>query len=76
MTSRAFDFRLGDDRCWAQGHSTGNVTLCLNVNGYKAHLQLTMTAAEARAAAVAIEAAATHAESTLPSGLGEGEAAA
>jgi hypothetical protein len=35
-----------------------------------------MSAAEARAMAVALEAAATHAENTLVSGLGESEAAA
>ena len=75
MQSRAFDFRLGEDRCWAQGHSTGNVTLCVSVAGYKVHLQLAMTAVEARAAAVALEAAATLAENTLPTGLGESEAA-
>ena len=75
MKSQAFNFPLGEDRCWAQGHTTGNVTLALNADGYKVGLQLSMTAAEARATAVALEAAATFAENTLPTGLGESEAA-
>lgn len=79
MQSRAFDFRLGARKCWAQGHPSKHpiVTLALHAGEFPAGIDIaaTMTAAEARAMAAALEAAATHAENTLPTGLGESEAA-
>lgn len=77
--ARAFDFRLGDAHCFAQGHPSTHpaVTLMVHAGPYRASVSasVAMTPAEARAMAVALEAAATHAENTLESGLGESEAA-
>lgn len=80
MQSRAFDFHLGKRKSWAQGHPSDrpSVTLHLTSGDILAtflDVSLMMPAAAARAMAVALEAAATHAESTLPTGLGESEAA-
>lgn len=76
---RAFDFRLGDAHCFAQGHVSAYpaVTLMVHAGPCRAPVStyVAMTPAEARAMAVALEAAATHAEATLPTGLGESEAA-
>lgn len=77
--SRAFDFRMGDNRAWAQSHPCAHplVTLYLRIGSLPSLCtSATLTAADARAMAAALEAAATHAESTLPTGLGESEAAA
>lgn len=70
MTARSFDFRVAGKPAFAQGHSTGSVTLALGIVG-PLGLTARMTAAEARAMAVALEAAATHAENVLKTGLGE-----
>lgn len=70
MSARAFDFRIAGKPAFAQGHSTGNVTLMLGVTG-PIGLTVRATVAEARAMAVALEAAATWAENVLESGLGE-----
>ena len=79
MTARSFDFILGKRKCWAQAHANSHpsVTLALRAGDFPSCWDVTvsMTPAEARAMAVALEAAATHAESTLPGGLGESEAA-
>lgn len=80
MQFRAFHFALGPRKSWAQSHPSKHprVTLTLTsggLGGVAVDTMLTMSAAEARAMAVALEAAATHAENTLPTGLGESEAA-
>ena len=79
MQSRAFDFRLGRRKSWAQAHPNKHptVTLALPSGEYPTSIDVSvsMTPAEARAMAVALEAAATHAENVLPSGLGESAAA-
>lgn len=75
--SRAFDFIVADQKCWAQGHpltAHPAVTLMLQPLAVTC-ISMRLTPAEARAMAVSLEAAATHAENTLPSGLGESEAA-
>lgn len=75
MTSRSFPFKLGKRNCWAQSHalSTPVITLALHAGDFPSSLGVsaTLTPDEARAMAVALEAAATHAENVLPSGLGE-----
>lgn len=71
MTTRCFDFRLFTKPCFAMGHSTGGVTVCIDAGSGPVTVSLRITPTEARAMAVALEAAATHAENVLPSGLGE-----
>lgn len=71
MTSRSFDFRLFTKLCFAMGHPSGKVSMCIDVGATPLGVSLSLSAAEARAMAVALEAAATHAENVLPSGLGE-----
>lgn len=75
MTARSFDFRLLARPCFAMGHPSGSVSVILDVSAAPIGVNFTLTLTEARAMAVALEAAATHAESTLPTGLGESEAA-
>lgn len=74
-TSRAFDFRLGGRKRWAQGHANKHpsVTLALPGEGFPTcvDVSISMSPAEARAMAAALEAAATHAENVLATGLGE-----
>lgn len=77
MTARAFDFRLGERKCFAQGHPNKRPTITLWVQagavfGTSLDVSMTVTPAEARAMAVALEAAALHAETVIPdTGLGE-----
>ena len=76
--SRAFDFTVADQECWAQGHPSAThpaVTLMLQPLGVTC-ISMRLTPGEARAMAVALEAAATYAENTLASGLGESTAEA
>jgi hypothetical protein len=79
MQSRAFDFHLGERKCWAQSHPGKyplvTLALCTGATPTSLDIAVSMTAAQAHAMAVALEAAATHAENTLPGGLGESEAA-
>jgi len=76
MTAREFDFMLGTRKRWAQAHPNKHptVTLALPGEGWPScvDISVTMTPAEARAMAVALEAAATHAENVIAdTGLGE-----
>lgn len=79
MPSSAFDFFLGQRKSWAQSHPSihPRVTLFVRAGDLASSVEnvVSMTAQQARAMAVALEAAATHAENALPSGLGESEAA-
>ena len=76
MTARSFDFTLdGDDRCWAASYTPQMVSLYFNISGYRAQITLTMSPDEAFAMVVALVQAAVLAENTLPTGLGESEAA-
>lgn len=72
MSARAFDFLANGRRSWAQGHANKNPTITLALfplDPFGAQLRLTPT--EARAMALALEAAATYAENVLDTGLGE-----
>lgn len=76
MSSRAFYFPIAETKCWAQGHANKHpsVTLALRVNlpfPGSFDVSASLTASEARAMAAALEAAATYAENTLETGLGE-----
>jgi hypothetical protein len=71
MSARSFNFRLFTKACFAMGHPSGTVTVSIDVVGQPVSVSLRITTAEARAMAIALEAAATWAENTLPSGLGE-----
>jgi hypothetical protein len=77
MQSYAFEFKLGSRKCWAQGHTTrnGDITLALHTAGDLIDVSARLTPAEARAMANALYEAADFAERTLPTGLGESEAA-
>lgn len=79
MPSRAFDFFLGQRKSWAQSHPGihPRVALFVRTGDLTSSVEsvVSMTAQQARAMAVALEAAATHAENALESGLGESEAA-
>jgi D-serine dehydratase len=70
MSARYFSFRVDDKPAFAQGHVSGRVSIAVGLTG---NLGMTIwaTAAEARAMAVALEAAATWAENVLETGLGE-----
>lgn len=73
--SRAFPFHIADLRCWATGHAFDlpSITVTQRVGAITCDTRL--TPAEARAMAVALEAAATFAETVIPdTGLGESEA--
>lgn len=74
-----FPFILGKRRCWAQAHPSAypSVTLALHAGELPTSFDfcVALTPADARAVAVALEAAAAYAESTLASGLGESEGA-
>jgi hypothetical protein len=76
MTARTFDFPLGQRRCMAMGHPNKYPTVTLSLNagdelGETVGFTVRLSPAEAHAMAVALEAAATFAENTLQSGLGE-----
>lgn len=77
MKYRAFNFEVCRRKCWAQGHAHKNpsVTLALSAGeqlGGHFNLSVSLTPAEARAMAVALEAAATFAEEVIAeTGLGE-----
>jgi hypothetical protein len=73
MTSRSFPFTNSGVHCVAMGHNTERVSLLVGPHAYS--ITLHMSATEARAMAVALEAAATPAENALATGLGESEAA-
>lgn len=73
MTARAFHFTNNGFDAFAQGHATERVSLSIGPHAHSTTLH--MSAAEARAMAVALEAAATWAENVLGSGLGESAAA-
>lgn len=79
MSARAFNFKLGKYSCFAQGHPSGWIILFMTAgdgSGTSLDLMARMTPSEARAMAVALEAAATHAENTIAdTGLGESAAA-
>lgn len=80
MTSRTFEFTIGKRGCFAQGHANSRQSVVMvlhagDILGADVGFNVTLTADEAHAMAVALEAAATHAESTLPTGLGESVAA-
>ena len=76
MTARAFDFLIGARKSWAQGHAISHPSVTLALFPLDAlGAQVRLSPAEARAMAVALEAAATFAENTLATGLGESEAA-
>lgn len=75
MTSRAFDFRLGDRSCFAQGHPLKTPCVTLWLRAGAVDFSARMSPDEARAMAVALEAAATHAENVIAdTGLGESAA--
>lgn len=69
MNSRAFHFTNNGFGAFAQGYSTKRVSLVLGPHAHSTTIH--MSAAEARAMATALEAAATHAENVLVTGLGE-----
>ena len=71
MTARAFNFRLFTKACFAMGHPSGAVTVCIDAVNQPVGVSLRITATEARAMAIALEAAATFAENVLETGLGE-----
>jgi hypothetical protein len=76
MTARTFNFRLFTKACFAMGHPSGGVTVCIDAVGQPVGVSLRITPTEARAMAVALEAAATYAENVLETGLGESAVAA
>lgn len=69
MTTRVFRFQNNGFTAFAQGHANERVSLVIGPHAHSTSLH--MSAAEARAMATALEAAATHAENALPTGLGE-----
>jgi len=71
MSARTFNFRFDDHPAFAIGHPSGHVTVCVGSGTSKHSTSMRMNAAEARAMAVALEAAATWAENVLETGLGE-----
>jgi len=76
VTSRSFEFKHNDERCWVQAHPNKHPTVTLALPGGAfpsyVNVSVSMTPAEARAMAVALEAAATHAEAVIAeTGLGE-----
>lgn len=71
MTARDFPFRLFTKRCFTMGHPSGAVTMCIDAGANPVGVHLRLTPTEARAMAVALEAAATYAENVLETGLGE-----
>lgn len=75
MGARSFDFTRGGEPCFAMGVPNMSVTLCFGSGVAATSILLRLTPTEAKAMAVALEAAAMHAEATLPTGLGESEAA-
>jgi len=68
--TRAFRFSIAGRPCFVQGTAQHKATLFVD-RGNDDVVLLLLTPAEARAMAVALEAAATHAENVLASGLGE-----
>lgn len=77
MSARSYDFKIGNGKCWALAHEGARPSVTVFIRPPAEVLipaievQLHITSAEARAMAVALEAAATHAENVLASGLGE-----
>jgi hypothetical protein len=69
MTSRTFPFTNGGFGAFAMGHAGERVSMVLGPHAHSTSIH--MSAAEARAMASALEAAATHAENVLATGLGE-----
>jgi hypothetical protein len=74
VTGRSFLFTNNGFGAFALGHSGERVSLVIGPHAHSTSIH--MSAAEARAMATALEAAATHAENALATGLGESEAAA
>lgn len=70
MSAQAFHFRFGNKPSFAMGHTSGTVALSIAFVGDH-RTTLAMSPADARAMATALEAAATHAENALATGLGE-----
>ena len=77
MSSRTFEFTLGKQKCWAQAHPGKYGAITLQVQPLDlVGVSIRLTPAEARAWAVALEAAAVHAENVVAdTGLGEAAAA-
>jgi long-subunit acyl-CoA synthetase (AMP-forming) len=72
MTAHAFNFRLFTKACFAMGHQSGGVTVCIDASATPVGVNLRLNPTEARAMAVALEAAATYAENVIAeTGLGE-----
>ena len=74
LLDREDDFRFGGGVSWASSIVLGDPTVTLTLNG-GVEVRAQMTPKEARDAGIALLAAAQDAESRLPTGLGESEAA-
>ena len=69
MPNQSFDFRNNGSMGFAMAHETGRVSLVVGAHEHRTTIY--MTPDEAHAMATALEAAASHVENILPTGLGE-----